>query len=419
MRLLDVALKASRGRQTLHHLRSTYSVGVSSATVSAIEHALACGPDGGPGDAFVDRLRRRGLVADEPFRAIPRRSSSELVSIELEPFGSCNLRCRHCFVDFSGAVMTQQTFERVLEGALDADAVELTFNGGEPLLHVRCLDWIERARASGLRTLLFTNATCVGPDVADRLAKAGVARVTVSLDGFQPEHDAVRGHGSFDRAVRGIRELTQRGVCVFTTTLVHPANEARVKELQTFCREVLGVAGCRTSTVAPMGRARQAPDLLLSTRALMAVYSDESAGESESNAPGVSSTSEQLLACGAGVDKLYVSASGRVFGCHLFELSGGTLGHLAESSLSEILARARMSTLLRISKDDLPVCAACPAFSSCAGGCRARARAMTGSQHGPDPVACAKRGLGEIATFSRAKTNGPPQKLAERARSDP
>ena len=165
MRLVDTIVKSSMGRLALHHLCTSYSVEVNRITLAALEDGLAGDP--GRGAALLERLQTRGLVAPDAFAPVPQRTASDVVSIELEPISQCNLRCRHCYVRTSGDTMTEATFAAVLEGAARLGAVELAFNGGEPLLHERCLDWLERARRADLRAALpGPCATAAMPDVA-------------------------------------------------------------------------------------------------------------------------------------------------------------------------------------------------------------------------------------------------------------
>lgn len=390
MQLRDAVLKRSLGRRVLHHLDSTYRVELNEKACTEIDRALEDAAYAGPGRALVDRLMRQGLITEGPHRGLHERSGAELVSMEVEPIGRCNLDCKHCFVTFSRQKMRDACFDAVLAGAVQLGAVELTFNGGEPLLHPQTLDWLERARAAGLRTQLFTNATLINAALALRLAASRVARVTVSLDGFEAEHDALRGRGAFRKTSAGIRAMVRAGVSVFTTTVVHPGNEARLRELEQFCRRDLGVAGVRLSTVAPLGRARQAPALQLPPQKMQALYADEVA-----RAPGESSPPGPLP-CHAGVDKLYVSAAGQVYGCHLFEGSP-PLGELPGQTLAEVYAAVQHApsavALRAFSVERLAACRGCPALAACQGGCRARAQQLTGDLWGPDLVSCQKRGL--------------------------
>ncbi|MHB8876456.1 MAG: radical SAM protein [Myxococcaceae bacterium] len=389
MRLRHAAVKRSLGRIFLHHLRSAYFVELNEHALGLLSAALKDPELEGPGRDMLLRLEARGMVEPGGLDALPERNASALVSIELEPAGRCNLECRHCFASFSDALMTQETFAEIIRGAKALGAIELTFNGGEALLHPQLLEWISTASAAGLRCLLFTNATLVTDKVAKALAAAAVARVTVSLDGFEKAHDALRGAGAFRRAVRGISRLVSAGVQVFVTTVVHPGNQAEVDALHAHCRQELRVAGVRVSTIAAMGRAAGRPELQLGQERFVSIYAKE-----RERPPGAASG---FLPCLAGVNKLYVTATGAVHACHLFAGLGAPLGELCRSPLESIYAAVPGASygkmLHTFSIDALRDCARCRSLAECQGGCRARAWIMSGEPHGPDPIACRKRGL--------------------------
>lgn len=398
MRLRDAVVKRSAGRISLHHLGSTYFVTLNEAALTALNTALEDPRAAGPGRAMVETLRRKQMVDDGVWAPVEVRSSSPLVSVEVEPVGRCNLKCGHCFAGFSGVRMSEAIFARVLSGAQALGAVELTFNGGEPLMHRRCVEWIARTRAGGLRPLLFTNGTLVTAALAEQLAKAGLAKATVSLDGFEEAHDALRGQGTWQKTTRGIRRLADAGIPVHVTTMVHPANEGTVTELHRYARQTLGASGVRISTVAELGRAAGRADLQLGEPQFRAVYANEPA---RSRVPRTGQ-----LPCQAGVDKLYVTASGEVHACHLFDGVAKPLGDLHAERLEDIhgtlSTREAGALLTSFDLGALHACAACPVLETCGGGCRARAWSMTGDRAGVDPVSCRKYGVSPAAAFARA-----------------
>lgn len=390
LHLEQAVLKRSCGRWRLHDLRTGWFADLSEAAVAVLETALAgIEPDDDRGRAMIATLRQRGLLAEGPAALPPLRAGSQLVSLEIEPIGRCNLSCRHCFVTFSRAKMTEALFSDLLDAAERLGVVEITLNGGEPLLHPRCIDWLETIRARHFRALLFTNATRLTDADAERLARASVARVTVSLDGFQAEHDALRGEGAFEAATRGIRALVQRGVPVHTTTMVHPDNFDHLDPFLTFCRSELGVHGTRLSAILPMGRAAEDPDLALASERFRAFYEDPGAKDHELARTG-------WLPCRAGVDKLFISAAGLVYPCHLFEDPAARLGDLAQTSLEALyhgISSSALAPLLQhFEHEALTECQGCPDLDACGGGCRARALTMRHDAWAADPIACARRG---------------------------
>lgn len=385
MRIVDAVVKTSAGRTTIQPLVSPDFVRVNERALVEITRALSCPDTASPGWPLVERLAAKGLLAEGEPTPWERRDTSDLVSLEIEPVGACNLKCGHCFVEFTQRRMSPEVFEAALGGAQALGAVEMSFNGGEPLLHPRTLEYIERARSARLRVQLFTNATRVTPAVADRLADAGLAKVAVSLDGFAVSHDRLRGRHAFARAVAGLRLLTDRNVPVQVTVAVHAGNATEVDALVGTCREEWGVRWVRLSTIAPLGRAAARPDLSPDA-ALFAQYRDPTAC--------VSSPVDGALPCLAGVDKLFVSAGGDVHGCHLFD-AAPPLGRLSERTLEDIY-RAPDGPTGRVLHHFEPItlddCFCCPALDACRGGCRARAFRASGHLSAADPVACRTHG---------------------------
>ncbi len=387
MRVVDTVVKRSAGRTTLEPLKSTDFVRVNERALSAIAEALAHPDEDLPGRVLVTRLRALGLIAEGEPTPWVVRDASDVISVEVEPIGACNLVCGHCFVELSGRRMTTDTFEAVLEGAVRLGAVEMSFNGGEPLLHPNILNFIERARDAGLRVVLYTNGTRVKPEIADRLAAAQLAKVAISLDGFADAHDSLRGPGTFARAHEGVRMLTARGVPVQATIMVHPGNASDIDTFVHTCRAAWGVRWVRLSTVAPLGRGSSRPDLLPTDELFM-----------EHMEPPTCSTIAVPggLPCLAGIDKLYVGAGGDVHGCHLFD-TAVPLGWLSDRSLWDIYHSPEGPTANVVRAFDpasLTGCAGCEQLSACKGGCRARAFRTSADLGAADPVACRARGVG-------------------------
>ena len=81
--------------------------------------------------------------------------------------------------------------------------------GGEPLLFLEtALPFMERVKAYGRRGEIITNGTTIDEAAAKRLVNIRWDKFTLSLDGPNAEvNDAVRGEGSFERALQGAKNL--------------------------------------------------------------------------------------------------------------------------------------------------------------------------------------------------------------------
>src|SRR5438105_9040628 len=133
----------------------------------------------------------------------------------------CNLECRHCFISCSPhnhafGFLDLETVRRVLDESVTLGVKEYYFTGGEPFLNRDMPAILELTLRYGPATVL-TNGTVLKDEWLERLRRAEEASLyslefRVSLDGFTAaDNDPVRGEGTFERALRGVRQLVAHG----------------------------------------------------------------------------------------------------------------------------------------------------------------------------------------------------------------
>lgn len=133
----------------------------------------------------------------------------------------CNLTCHHCFISCSPhnhnfGFLDLDTVRRTLEESKTLGVKEYYFTGGEPFLNRDMVPILELTLQYGPASVL-TNGTVFKDEWLARLRAADEAspyslEFRVSIDGFNAEsNDPVRGEGTFDRAMRGVRQLLAHG----------------------------------------------------------------------------------------------------------------------------------------------------------------------------------------------------------------
>jgi molybdenum cofactor biosynthesis enzyme MoaA len=133
----------------------------------------------------------------------------------------CNLTCRHCFISCGPhnqafGFLSVEAIHRALGESVALGVKEYYFTGGEPFLHPDMVDILELALRYGPATVL-TNGTVLKPAWLTRLARAEAEspyslEFRVSIDGFDAAtNDPVRGEGTFERALGGVRLLLAHG----------------------------------------------------------------------------------------------------------------------------------------------------------------------------------------------------------------
>src|SRR5437588_135181 len=104
------------------------------------------------------------------------------------PVRRCNLACKYCneFDDFSKPVPVETMFRRVDKlGELGTSVI--TISGGEPLLHPELDDIIHRIRRHGIIAGLITNGYLLTGERIERLNRAGLEWLQISIDNVNPD----------------------------------------------------------------------------------------------------------------------------------------------------------------------------------------------------------------------------------------
>lgn len=104
------------------------------------------------------------------------------------PIRRCNLACEYCneFDDVSKPVPSETMFERVDKLAELGTSV-ITISGGEPLLHPELDVIIRRIRKNGMVAGLITNGYLLVAERIERLNKAGLEWLQISIDNVTPD----------------------------------------------------------------------------------------------------------------------------------------------------------------------------------------------------------------------------------------
>ena len=351
----------------------------------------------------------------------------------------CNLTCLHCHQDSSPAssypeLTTSQAF-KVIDNMSDAGVAILTFSGGEPLLRNDLYDAIKRTNDNGILCTIASNGTLITREVAKKLARAGIKRVEIGLDGAQAEtHDFLRNKpGSFKATIEGIKNCASIGFDELATTMtLHSKNINELKETMEFA-EKLGATRFYLNRLIPAGRGVEACYLDVAPRekirAMEILYDKFSKSVKEGlgmqcyargmtyyarlgyerSKGKVFTVSEALSGyekmfqdkfglevskivrtlatgfggCSVGLTYAGLTASGDLLLCVPAPVK---LGNLLEQSLEEIWTRNKLLNYVRNRKALKGFCNSCT-YSSLCGGCRYTAYVSHGDWLGPD-VSC-------------------------------
>jgi MoaA/NifB/PqqE/SkfB family radical SAM enzyme len=134
-------------------------------------------------------------------------STDHPVMAHIIPMRRCNLSCTYCneYDNVSKPVPIETMFERIDKlGALGTTVV--TISGGEPLLHPELDDVIGRIRKIGAIAGMITNGYLLTADRIQRLNRAGLDHMQISIDNVRPDDVSKKSLKVLDKKLQLLAE---------------------------------------------------------------------------------------------------------------------------------------------------------------------------------------------------------------------
>src|SRR5258707_6284403 len=150
---------------------------------------------------FARRLRELRLIARGAMR------TSHPIMAHIIPIRRCNLSCTYCneYDDYSKPVATEVMIARINRLA-DLGTSILTLSGGEPLLHPDLDEIIAAMRRRGVLACMITNGYLLTPDRVQRLNRAGLDHMQISIDNVKPDDVSKKSLKVLDKKLQVLAE---------------------------------------------------------------------------------------------------------------------------------------------------------------------------------------------------------------------
>jgi radical SAM protein with 4Fe4S-binding SPASM domain len=212
------------------------------------------------------RLKAWSIYKDE------LRKNHDLTYLFWECTLRCNFFCKHCgsnaknevFQDELTITEIKKCFKEIAED-FDAKKIMLAITGGEPLVRKDIFEVMSYASELGFPWGMVTNGFLVDKDIVEKMKKADMRTIVVSIDGLEKNHDDFRGiKGAYKKAINAVNLLAEAKFLddLQITTTIHRGNIKELEKMyQTF--SLLGITSWRVFGVDPIGRAENNKELLL------------------------------------------------------------------------------------------------------------------------------------------------------------
>ena len=158
----------------------------------------------------------------------------------------CNLRCIYCMPPDGVApaqhtdILTYEEIISIVETAARLGVRKVRLTGGEPLIRKNLAFLVSSLkRIQGIEDLSLTTNGLLLEQYAERLAKAGLDRVNISIDSFRPERyrEITRG-GNLAAVMRGVQAAELAGLRPVKINMV-PVRGMNEDEILDFARITL------------------------------------------------------------------------------------------------------------------------------------------------------------------------------------
>ena len=277
----------------------------------------------------------------------------------------CNLACSHCGSRAGDARVNELSTEealKVVSQLAEVGIKEVTLIGGEAFMRP---DWLIIARAisdAGMKCTMTTGGFGISLEMARKMKQAGLALVSISVDGLEETHDHLRGKkGSWQSAFRTMSHLKAVDLTYTCNTQINRLSAPEFPLIYETIRDA-GVAAWQFMLTVPMGNAADNAEILLQPYELLDLYPMLARVVSRARREGVYIHAgnnigyygpyERFLkgngskwgfyqGCGAGLTNLGIEADGTIKGCPSLPTSAYTGGNIRERSLRDIVEHSQ------------------------------------------------------------------------------
>lgn len=165
-----------------------------------------------------------------------------LSRLDMELTERCNNNCVHCCINLpvedveaKNKELSAGEIKNILKEAVSLGCLTVRFTGGEPLLREDFEELYVFARKSGLKVMIFTNATLITRPLAELFARIPpLEKIEITVYGMKKtSYEAVSGvSGSYESAWRGINLLLEKKIPFVVKGALLPPNRSEMEEFE-------------------------------------------------------------------------------------------------------------------------------------------------------------------------------------------
>lgn len=312
------------------------------------------------------------------------------------------------------AELNTKEWLNLLKRLKDIQVFSIDLSGGEMFLREDIFEILETAVKLKFPVInITTNGTLISEKVAKQLKRLnfGNKNISISLDGDKESHDRLRGTGSYNKTIKGVRTLVNNGIIpeILFTPLKN--NYKTLNDMVEIIYDI-GIRRISFNALHPSGKCNEIyKDIMLDwfveagefqeiVEDIREKYSDIKINDPpfvyksfpiqynyENKSSLKTKSKPRLKPCSSAHSSCNITPGGWVVPCsELYDFKGG---NIREQDILDIWRNSenfeKIRNLSNISSDQIPWCRNCDYNAFCNTGCRADAYMIYGDIMAPDP----------------------------------
>lgn len=241
----------------------------------------------------------------------------------------CNLSCTHCYIN------TDQHGDNTLDidtirnwlALFSQKAVQtnVIFLGGEPTLHPDLSLAVKAANRLGFKSITIDTNGYLFHNILEKISCDEIDFFSFSLDGAtKMTNDAIRGEGSYDKAIDGIQRACAKN---FSCSMIYTVSDKNIRELESMpdLIKTLGIKRFFIQVIGIRGNLSKTDSTLQVSKKTWLNIIPKIAEKIASQGITVTfpkvflDNSESFLCAGNVADNYFVFPNGRVYQCPICE----------------------------------------------------------------------------------------------------
>lgn len=305
-------------------------------------------------------------------------TNPQLTHFQIELTSRCNERCLHCYIphELKEGDISPELFYSVLDQLKKLGTWQITFSGGEPMLHPHFKEFLRAAKKRDFYVSILSNLTCLDDEIIEIMANGNKSSVQVSLYSMNAHHHdkITQLSGSFEKTVSSIERLITSNVPVQVSCptikenkndfgdVLRWAHDHKIRAMTDY--SIMAEYNNETSNLVHRLTPEECGEVISDILEWDIDYQDQMLSpDFEQQAKEYSNDLDAAL-CGVGISTCCMVSNGSVYPCAGWQ--SYTCGNLNNESLEDIWMHSeKMNKLRSLRRRDMKACIGCDMQTFC------------------------------------------------------